>query len=117
MRPCNQCGKCCLRYGGGNLVAEQHEIDAWEEHRPDIFAFVSHGKIWCAPGTNHVLDRCPWLEGQSPPYTCAIYFDRPEDCRSYPGTLNDMVRDECEMLELKDLARPETARITLENFR
>jgi len=103
MRDCNQCGKCCLHYADGGLVATAEEIDAWEEHRPDIFRFVHKEQIWCSPEDGQALTRCPWLQGLGTPYTCGIYADRPQDCRSYPVTVTDMIRDECEMIELKDL--------------
>ena len=113
MKPCNQCGKCCLRYGAQSLAITREEIERWEIERPDIFAYVSENRIWFDPKSGEPLERCPWLVGTSPPYTCSIYLDRPEDCRSYPADLDDMIRDECEMLESKDLADPETAKIRL----
>lgn len=48
---------------------------------------------------------CPWLEklpGEDK-YTCQIYFDRPDECKHYPVTVEEMIRDECEMLEPHDL--------------
>ena len=36
-------------------------------------------------------------------YTCDIYYDRPDDCKFYPVTIEQMVSDECEMLEAGDL--------------
>jgi uncharacterized protein len=103
MQNCNQCGKCCLFYADGGLVATASEIDAWKAQRPDIYRYVHGGQIWCSPVSGEPLTRCPWLQGNSPPYACSIYADRPADCRSYPVTITDMVRDECEMLEPKDL--------------
>ena len=112
MKPCNQCGKCCLQYADGGLVATRAEIERWEIDRPDIFAFVRDGEIWFAPGGDR-LQRCPWLVGDAAPYSCAIYADRPEDCRSYPANLEDMERDGCEMLEASDLVNPAAARVRL----
>lgn len=60
--------------------------------------------------------RCPWLRklpGKDT-YICRIYFDRPDDCRYYPVSIDDMVRDECEMLEARDLANPKQAQKTLD---
>lgn len=60
--------------------------------------------------------RCPWLRklpGQSK-YICRIYHDRPEDCRHYPVDIDQMVRDECEMLEPRDLANPKKAQRDLD---
>jgi Fe-S-cluster containining protein len=49
-------------------------------------------------------------------YTCDIYHDRPEDCKHYPITIAQMVKDECEMLEVKDLANPKQAQKSLDNI-
>ena len=113
MKPCNQCGKCCLRYGAQDLAVTRTEIERWEIERPDIFAYVHKDRIWYDPETQKGLDRCPWLVGDSAPYTCSIYADRPEDCRSYPADLADMIEDECEMIEARDLADMEAAKIKL----
>ncbi len=116
MRPCNQCGKCCLHYADGGLVATTEEIEDWEVNRPDIHQYVHEGQIWCSPTTHEPLPRCPFLQGTSKPYSCGIYLDRPRDCRSYPVTIADMVRDECEMIELKDLRDERAAQRALESF-
>jgi Fe-S-cluster containining protein len=57
------------------------------------------------PGTGKQIERCPWLRHvpQENKYTCDIYDDRPDDCKHYPVTINQMIKDECEMLEVKDL--------------
>jgi Fe-S-cluster containining protein len=118
MKDCNQCGKCCVIYADGGLSASQKEIDAWEENRPDIFAYVSDGKIWVDPATGQQLRYCPWLtkvSGQQK-YTCRIYNDRPDDCRFYPSNIDEMVRDECEMLEPRYLANPTKAQRTLDEL-
>ena len=116
MKACNQCGKCCLHYADGGLVANQSEIEYWEIHRPDIFAYVRDGQIWHSPDSGEALSRCPWLVGAVAPFSCAIYEDRPEDCRSYPTNLTDMVGDECEMLEARDLIDEESALIRLKEL-
>ncbi len=105
MKDCNQCGKCCIKYSDGGLSATPSEVDAWEESRPDIFNYVQGGEIWMDPETGKRLLRCPWLEKRpnEEKYTCSIYYDRPEDCRLYPVRVSDMLRDECEMLEVKDV--------------
>ncbi|MEZ8196882.1 YkgJ family cysteine cluster protein, partial [Vibrio cortegadensis] len=46
----------------------------------------------------------------------SIYFDRPEDCRHYPSLINEMVRDECEMIEITDLENPKKAQKDLDNL-
>ena len=47
-------------------------------------------------------------------YTCDIYFNRPDDCKFYPSTLDEMVMDECEMIEKKDLTNPKQAQKELD---
>jgi Fe-S-cluster containining protein len=118
MKNCNQCGKCCIIYADGGLSASQKEIDAWEEGRPDIFAYVSDGKIWVDPATGQQLRYCPWLR-KAPDqnkYSCSIYDDRPDDCRYYPSTIEEMLRDECEMIEPRDLVDTVKAQKTLDEL-
>lgn len=70
------------------------------------------------PVSGEQLTRCPWLSELAEPgkYGCKIYHDRPEDCRHYPVTIEQMVKDECEMLEASDLARPALAQTTLDKL-
>ncbi|MDN3641041.1 YkgJ family cysteine cluster protein [Simiduia curdlanivorans] len=110
MKDCNQCGKCCIKYGGADLAATKDEIDLWEIFNPDIFKYVKSNQIWFDPQSGARLERCPFLElapKQAPAspdkYTCSIYLNRPEDCRQYPSLISEMIRDECEMIELVDL--------------
>ncbi|MGO2562932.1 MAG: YkgJ family cysteine cluster protein, partial [Pseudoalteromonas nigrifaciens] len=44
----------------------------------------------------------------------SIYLDRPEDCRHYPSLIAEMIRDECEMIEITDLSQPIKAQIKLD---
>ena len=70
------------------------------------------------PLTGKQLDKCPWLEklpGQEK-YICGIYYDRPDDCKYYPVDIEQMVKDECEMLEARDLANPKKAQRTLDDL-
>lgn len=116
MKNCNQCGKCCINYSDGGLTATQAEIDFWDSCRPEIYAYVHDGKIWMDPITGEQLTRCPWLrqiDGEEK-YTCDIYFDRPDDCKHYPITLDQMVKDDCEMLEARDLIHPKKAQKKLD---
>ncbi len=115
MKDCNLCGKCCAHYADGGLSASSSEIDWWETYRPEIARYVSDGKIWISPVTGNQLVRCPWLRKlpNQPRYICRIYDDRPDDCKHYPVTIEQMVRDECEMLERRDLANPKQAQRTL----
>lgn len=121
MRECNSCGKCCIKYGNGRLSASLEDIDIWSSFMPEVSNYVSNGKIWVDPNTEELLSKCPWLrleEGQTQ-YTCAIYQNRPEDCRAYPANVADMVADECEMIEdidLLDLQKAERARSKLVDF-
>lgn len=118
MKECNQCGKCCINYSNGGLSASASEIDYWEIHRPDIFSYVRDGNIWVSPDTGEQLERCPWLRKipDQHKYTCDIYFDRPDDCKFYPVNIDDMIKDECEMLEPRDLANPKQAQKTLDKL-
>lgn len=111
MKDCNQCGKCCIKYSYGGLSATATEIELWEIFRPDIANYVDGGNIWISPVTGKHLQLCPWLR-RAPDqnrYTCDIYDDRPEDCKSYPVAIDQMIEDGCEMLEPKDLANPKQA--------
>jgi len=105
VKDCNSCGKCCEKYGNDGLAATAAEIEWWETHRPDIARFVHDRKIWIDPETKDYFARCPWLR-KSPDgrkYHCDIYAVRPEDCRHYPTKIAEMIRDDCEMLEKRDL--------------
>lgn len=121
MKDCNQCGKCCIKYGGGDLAATQEEIDLWEIFNPDIFDYVKDNEIWFDPKSGIKFERCPFLEiaekknSQAPDlYTCSIYLDRPEDCRHYPSLISEMIRDDCEMIEAIDLTNPKKAQLKLD---
>ena len=115
MKECNACGKCCVKYSDGGLSASKTEIQHWQDDHPDIFAHVHDGQIWADPTSKALLALCPFLQqqGNSKIYHCAIYDARPDDCRYYPSTLDEMIADDCEMLEPKDLKNPKQARITL----
>lgn len=123
MKECNQCGKCCIKYGDGALSATKEEIDLWELFNPDIFKFVKDREIWFDPTSGIQLTRCPFLEIEAPKsasaqtkYTCSIYLDRPEDCRHYPSLISEMIRDECEMIEVIDLGNAKQAQIKLDTL-
>lgn len=115
MKQCNQCGKCCIKYSNGGLSVSEDEIKSWDIFRPDIYNYISDGKIWMNPSTGEQLKLCPWLRKQANNniYTCDIYYDRPNDCKYYPVTIEQMIIDECEMLEERDLAKPKQAQKTL----
>lgn len=111
MKECNQCGKCCIKYSDGGLSASDEEIKSWDIFRPDIYNYTHNGKIWMDPVTGEELSLCPWLRKHPTQniYTCDIYYDRPNDCKYYPVTIEQMINDECEMLEDRDLANPKQA--------
>jgi Fe-S-cluster containining protein len=116
VQACNQCGKCCTKYGGGGLVATPSEIEWWRTFRPRIAEYARDGEIWIDPATGKRALRCPWLREvpNQNKYTCAIYYDRPDDCKHYPVTIDQMVADDCEMLEARDLANPDQAQRKLD---
>ena len=118
MKACNQCGQCCINYSDGGLSASASEIDYWEHFSPAIFEYVKAGKIWVSPETGKQLKRCPWLRqlADQNKFTCAIYHDRPEDCRHYPVTIDQMIEDQCEMLEANDLNKPKQAQKALDEM-
>lgn len=122
MKDCNQCGKCCIKYADGGLSATSEEIRMWEIFQPHIYKYVRDGKIWIDPNTDEQLTHCPFLNkissqdnsSHQEKYTCSIYLDRPEDCRHYPTLISEMIRDECEMIEVIDLENPKRAQIDLD---
>lgn len=67
------------------------------------------------PETGLQLSLCPWLRKQPNQniYTCDIYNDRPDDCKHYPVTIEQMILDDCEMLEQQDLLKPVQAQKSL----
>lgn len=123
MKDCNHCGKCCIKYGGGDLATTLEEIDLWEQFHPEIFKYVRNDQIWFDPHSKKRLKRCPFLKTTSQKtnnaptkYTCSIYLNRPEDCRSYPALVSEMITDECEMIETKDLLNLKGAQIKLDTI-
>jgi len=70
------------------------------------------------PNTGKQLELCPWLRKQENQniYTCDIYFDRPDDCKHYPVTIEQMIEDECEMIEKRDLVNPKHAQKILDKL-
>lgn len=111
MKACNQCGKCCIKYNDGGLSASPNEIAFWDNFRPDIYRYVNKGNIWISPDSGKQTEICPWLRKlpNQNKYLCDIYYDRPNDCKYYPVTIEQMIKDECEMLEAHDLDNPKQA--------
>ena len=100
------------------LSATPAEIAYWEVFRPEIAKYVSAGEIWIDPASGVQLRHCPWLRKvpDQAKYTCDIYHDRPDDCKHYPVTIEQMVSDRCEMLEVQDLAKPKQAQRNLDRM-
>lgn len=115
MKDCNSCGKCCIKYSNGGLSATAQEIAQWQDDAPEIATYVNNNEIWFDPDTQQPLTLCPFLQKaeNSHTYTCAIYFNRPDDCRYYPSSIEEMIRDECEMLEPNDLKQTKKAQHAL----
>jgi len=67
---------------------------------------------------NASLEKAPNQNNspQQEKYTCGIHLDRPEDCRHYPTSISEMVKDECEMIEAIDLKNPKRAQIKLDTL-
>ena len=117
MKECNQCGKCCTKYSNGGLSASENEIKFWDVFRPEIYEYVTDGNIWMEPTTGEQLKLCPWLRKQpNNIYTCDIYFDRPDDCKYYPVTIEQMIEDDCEMIEARDLKNPNLAQKAIDKL-
>ena len=118
MKQCNQCGKCCIKYSNGRLSASASEIELWDIFKPEIYRYVRSGKIWMDPITGKQIELCPWLRKapEKEIYTCDIYYDRPDDCKHYPVTIEQMINDECEMLEVQDLITPKKAQQNLDKL-
>ena len=118
MKKCNQCGKCCIKYSKGGLSVSTSEIELWDIFKPNIYKYVTDGEIWFDPDSNEQLEECPWLrkETNQNKYTCAIYFDRPNDCKYYPVTIEQMIEDDCEMIEERDLIEPKQAQKKLDRL-
>ena len=64
------------------------------------------------------MARCPWLQKapDQEKYSCSIYYDRPDECKHYPVTIEEMQRDGCEMLEGRDLKNPKQAQRALDKL-
>jgi Fe-S-cluster containining protein len=100
------------------LSVTEQEVDVWVLFNPDIADYVADGKIWMSPDTGKQLDHCPWLRKDlsNNLYTCDIYYDRPDDCKHYPVTVQQMIKDECEMLEESDLDDPVKSQLQLDKL-
>ena len=109
MRPCTRCGKCCENYGDG-LLGSATEADLQRlENRPDVLRYLDAlGDFWISPITHDDMHRCPWLRKlpNQATFKCRIHDVRPDICRNYPVSIDQMIKDGCEMLEEADLEKP-----------
>lgn len=111
MRPCTQCGKCCLEYKGDSWLGPANELDmaAWEIFNPEVLDYLdplTHA-MWRSPVSGESLTRCPWLQKlpDEEKYNCQIHEGRPEVCSDYPIDIGQMIELGCEMLEEGDLEK------------
>lgn len=104
---CTRCGKCCLKKDYMlSLSATAKDVVRWrKEGRDDILRYVDHVNmgfydLWFDNGKE--LDRCPFLRKDrgAASYRCTIHNTRPEVCRSYPANYEQMVADECEIIQV-----------------
>ena len=113
MKACNQCGKCCLKYGGSGFgTASVEDLDVWQEQKPEVLEYVysfSMPDLWVSPVTGNEMSRCPWLRKypKREAYYCRIDDVRPGVCRNYPVSIEQMKKDGCEMLEPDDDSKSE----------
>jgi len=123
MKKCNQCGKCCIKYNGDLGMATQKDLDVWKLNKPEILNYIYSKMmpdIWLDPITGEEVDECPWLmnDNKKEIYSCKIDNFRPEVCRNYPVSINQMKNDKCEMLEPDDFNREDSVlMIELEKIR
>lgn len=123
MKPCNGCGKCCLKYGGNSGLGCASERDIVRlEDRPDVLSWIPQSllDLWVSPTTGEEANRCPWLRKlpKKDSYKCRIHDVRPDVCRGYPVSIEQMKEDGCEMLEETDLKlNKKQAKKTLDQYR
>jgi Fe-S-cluster containining protein len=76
-------------------------LDRWEnEGREDILYWCELGDLWVHYDENDdgkEAFRCPFLRKlpRKKKYKCLIYETRPDVCRGYPYTEEQVVRDRC----------------------
>ncbi len=111
MQACTQCGKCCIKYGDGGLrSATAQDIFRWMLLAPEILEYAPWPlfDLWISPVTHEEFSRCPWLRKypKRDRYYCRINDIKPMCCLGYPVSVDQMIRDGCEMLEPGDLDKP-----------
>ena len=114
MRACTQCGRCCTNPSFmKTLPATGDDVKRWRKGgRADILEWCSvlgddanpYADLWISPRTGDEASRCPFvrkIRGQDR-YTCTIYNTRPEVCRAYPISVDNMKAVDCEMIDPGD---------------
>lgn len=103
---CTRCGKCCLNESYMlTLTASAKDVSRWQrEGRDDILRYVAQVgpgfyDLWVDDGVE--LARCPFLRKDrgAATYRCKIHETRPETCRRYPVDYEQMIVDECEIID------------------
>ena len=106
---CTRCGKCCLPESGymDTLSATTADMRRWRrEKRADILAYADDfgrtsggADLWFKPDGRE-CSRCPFVrrERGRQTYRCGIYETRPEVCRDYPISYEQMELIGCEII-------------------
>lgn len=103
---CTGCGKCCMAYAHCLGTLGEAEFERLPEEAKALcrpFYEDADGRVYEAfahpPGAPG--DRCPFLRAgeDGVAYRCAIHRDRPNVCRGYPYSLEQAVRDGCEIIQ------------------
>ncbi|OIQ63228.1 flagellin N-methylase [mine drainage metagenome] len=105
---CTRCGKCCTNASYMlTLFATPNDILRWRrEGRSDILRYapvfqeIGSADLWIDPVSGNELSRCPFLKrsrGAGGKYLCSIHETRPDVCRGYPYSMEQMREDGCEI--------------------
>ncbi len=105
--PCEQCGRCCIRYRGTKWARVSDLLRWYDEERSDILVHVAAsdkngdpvnctqvtrdtlggltcGDGWVDANSREYLDRCPFLRQKGEmKWICSIHTTKPDICRSY----------------------------------
>lgn len=104
---CTGCGICCEMYGH-NLYATKEDIARWRQKAPWLLEYVlaldELNDLWRNPITGDEMERCPWVGQAGGKRICRIHHLKPDICRGYPYSVEQMRDDACEILPL---LRPE----------
>ncbi|MHA2061183.1 MAG: YkgJ family cysteine cluster protein [Candidatus Sifarchaeia archaeon] len=93
---CEQCGNCCLEWGGYLVLISEQDIDRWRnENRHDILRYIEFLEKdaafgWVKPQNKTRLSRCPFLyKKEKSNYFCLIHNTKPKRCKDYSCTFSD----------------------------